>query len=539
MSPIFNLRSRLRPFVVAFCATLAATQTHAQVALPAAVRAAADSISVSQIAADVEYLASDRLRGRDTFSPGIDTAAQFIVRRLVRAGLQPLGDHDTYLQHFALMGGTPDTSAMFLEFGGHRFRFGEFLLNPFSKPIDTRTSVVFVGDGVRISSKSIDAYAGLDLKGKLVLARQELPKGISLDKLPNDFEGPRITPRKLGAVGTILIPAKDMLDNWNEIRSNRIWSFNELDPPVPTGPRLMTTILVQPELARLLLAANPGSAGRILDRASDAGLPAPFELSQQVRVYIPATIYRRTTYNIVAVIRGSDPRLNHEFVTVAAHLDGALEPPLMPGDSVYNAADDNASGSAGILAVAEQMMRAPRPRRSVVFIWDTGHEIGLFGSQEFIASGIVPARAIVTHFNLDMIGGTADAKDTTSQQARAHEVFVIGPRILSTDLDSLVERTNRSYLNMILNHKHDNPDSHFYYPRTDARPLIEHGIPTIEFFTGLHPRYHRSNDEARYLDMKKIQEVSQTLMATVWMIANAPQRPVVDKGFPARVIRVH
>jgi hypothetical protein len=538
MSRAFNVPMQLRPFAFVFCLSLAATQTHAQSALPPAVRAAADRISLSQITDDVEYLASDRLRGRDTFSPGIDTAAQYIVRRLVRAGLQPFGDDQSYLQHFVLTGGTPDTSAMFLEFGGRRFRFGEVLLNPFTRPIDTTTSVVFVGDGVRINSMNIDAYAGLDLKGKLVLAQQTLPNRTSWESLPKDFEGPRITPRKLGAVGTLLIPPKAMLDNWSQIRSNPVWSLSELDPPVPTGPRLITTILVQPDLVRLLLASNGGVADRILSRAAGAEFPAPFELSQQVRVYIPATMYRRTTYNIVALIRGSDPRLNNEYVTVAAHLDGALQPPLMPGDSVYNAADDNASGSAGILAVAEQMMRAPRPRRSVVFIWDTGHEIGLFGSQKFIASSIVPARNIVTHFNLDMIGGTADAKDSASQQAKAHEVYVIGPRILSTDLDSLVERTNRAYLNMKLNHKHDNPDSEFYYPRTDARPLIEHGIPTIEFFTGLHPRYHRSNDEARYLDMSKIQEVSRTLMATVWTIANGPQRPVIDKGFPSRVVRV-
>jgi len=257
-----------------------------------------------------------------------------------------------------------------------------------------------------------------------------------------------------------------------------------------------------------------------------------------VRVRIPATQVRRTSYNIVAVINGSDPRLRQEYVTVAAHLDGALQL-LMPGDSVFHAADDNASGSAGILAVAEQMMRAPRPRRSVIFIWDTGHEIGLYGSKEFAGSGIVPMQNVVAHFNVDMIGGTAGPSDTVWRPAKAHEVFVIGPRVLSTGLDSLVERTNRGYLNMELNHKEDRPDSEFYYPRTDAVPFIERGIPTIEFFTGLHSRYHRSNDEARYVDMKKVQEVSKTLMATVWVVANARERPVVDKGFPARVVRVH
>ncbi|MDP9203675.1 MAG: M28 family peptidase [Gemmatimonadota bacterium] len=530
---------RIRTSVLLALFALFATQTRAQIVIPSGVRAAADRITVSQVSSDIEYLASDLLGGRDTFGPGLDSAAQFIVRRLRRANLRPNGDNKTYLQHFALKGGIPDTAAIFLEFGGRRFGFGDLLLNPFVHAIDTTTSVVFVGSGVRMKSRSIDSYAGLDLKGKLVLALHEFPNGVSFENLPNDFEGPRSAPVKVGALGTLLIPMKPVLDNWNGIRSGPLWIFSELDPPVPTGQTPITTILVRPELARLLLVPHQGIADRILDRPTGAEFPPAFELAQQVRIHIPAVEYRRTTYNIVASIKGSDPRLNSEYVTIAAHLDGAVGAPLVAGDSAYNAADDNASGSAAILAVAEQMMRAPRPRRSVMFIWDTGHEIGLYGSQEFMASGIVPADKIVTHFNVDMIGGTASLSDTASHQAKAHEVFVIGPRVLSTGLDSLVERTNRAYLNLKLNHQYDDPDSEFYYPRTDSRPLIEHGIPTIEFFTGLHARYHRSNDEARYLDMRKVQEVSRTLMATVWAIANAPQRPVVDKGFPARVVRVH
>lgn len=191
-------------------------------------------------------------------------------------------------------------------------------------------------------------------------------------------------------------------------------------------------------------------------------------------------------------------------------------------------------------------MRAPRPRRSVMFIWDTGHEIGLFGSQAFVGKKIVPIQNIVVHFNVDMIGSTASSLDSIAHldlgqpriPAQPHEVFVIGPRVLSTGLDSLVERTNRAYLNMRLNHSYDNPDAEFFYPRTDARPFTERGIPTIEFFTGLEWRYHRSNDETRYLDMNKVREVSRTLMATVWAVANAPHRPEVDKGFPPRVFRV-
>ncbi len=519
------------------CTIALATETPAQSPLPAAVRAAADRISTARIKSDVDYLASDALRGRDTFSPGLDSAAQFLVRRLQTAHLQPLGDGGTYLEHFALVDGTPDTSAMFVEVAGRRIPFGDVLLNPFVKPVDTTASIVFVGGGVRIPSKNIDAYAGLNLRGKVALAIQALPKGISLDSLPRDFEGPRITPAKLGAIATLLVPAKPLLDDWSGIRKRRVWTLGELDPPVPAQLQLITTILIQPKTARMLLAGSAGKADSIFNRPPDAEFPRPFELSEEIRVHIPGAVRRRTTFNIVAMIKGSDPTLSNEYVTVAAHLDGALQE-MVPGDSIFNAADDNASGSAGMLAVAEQMMRAPHPRRSVVFIWDTGHEIGLFGSQEFVASGIVPLQNIVAHFNVDMIGGTAAPADTSPMLTKAHEVFIVGPRVLSTSLDSLVERTNHGYLQLRLNHTLDTPSSEFYYPRTDARPFIEHGIPTIDFFTGLHPRYHRSNDEARYVDMTKVQEVSRTVMATIWAVANDPERRRLDKGIPPRVPRV-
>ncbi|HKO15284.1 MAG TPA: M28 family peptidase [Gemmatimonadaceae bacterium] len=510
-------------------------------------RAAADAISTDQLSRDIGYLASDALRGRFTFSPGLDSAAQFIVRRLRTAGLEPRGDDGTYFQHFVVQRGSADTAAAFMKVGARRFGFGQFLLFPFNRAIDTTAPVVFVGSGGRIPSMNIDAYAGVDVRGKFALAELAAPPRAALETHAPDIEGPRIAAEKLGAVATLLIATRPMLDAWAEMQTSpAYWSYAELESPMPTAaPRLGTTIVLEPALVRALLSPDSAMADRILNRPPGADFPPAFELQQQATVHIPATQTRDTSYNIIAVIEGADPRLRHEYVTIAAHLDGKFGPPV-PGDSIFNAADDNASGSAGILAVAEHMMRAPRPRRSVMFIWDTGHEIGLFGSRAFVGKRIVPLQNIVAHFNVDMIGSTAGPLDSIQRPdfgglripAQPHEVFVVGPRVLSSGLDSLVERTNRAYLGMRLNHTYDTPDAEFFFPRTDAAPFIVHGVPVIEFFTGLEWRYHRSNDEARYLDMNKVRDVSRTLMATVWQLANAPTRPALDKGFPSRVPRL-
>ena len=512
-----------------------------QTTLPRSVRAAADRISVDQLTRDIDYLASDALRGRDTFSPGLDSAAQFILRRLKKAGLKPSGDNGTYLQHFVLRREVVDTGAAYLEVGGHRLRFGDFVLNWYVRPVDATTPVVFVGRGFRVPSMHIDSYTGVDVKGKFVLAQLIPPNGISPGN-PPDVQGPRVAAENLGAIATLLIATPSDLAQWNQGTSARqLWSRTQLEGAPVSGPAVGTTIMLKPESARLLLGDST-MADRILNRPANGEFPPSFRLSQNLTVHLPVTTTHDTSYNIVAVIEGSDPKLKHEYVTIAAHLDGALQQVVL-GDSIFNAADDNASGSAGILAVAEQMMRAPRPRRSVMFIWETGHEIGLFGSRAFVAKKIIPTDSIVTHINVDMIGSSEGPLDTVERPglgkppipAQPHEVFVVGPRVLSTGLDSLVERTNRSYLNMRLNHNEDRPESEFYYPRTDAVPFIERGVPTLDFFTGLEWRYHRSADEARYLDMNKVGEVSKTLMAVAWEIANAPQRPIVDKGFPKRV----
>jgi Zn-dependent M28 family amino/carboxypeptidase len=321
--------------------------------IPAGVRAAADGIVAANLQRDVEYLAADALRGRATPSPGLDTAAAYITRRLAQLGLEPAGDAGTYQQRYSIRGGA-------------------------------------------------------------------------------------------------------------------------------------------------------------------------------------------RAYNIVARLPGGDPTLKTEAVTIAAHLDGAVDTHAINGDSIYNAADDNASGSAGLLATAEAFTRAPRPRRSLVFIWDTGEETGLLGTRHFVSRPVVPIANIITHINVDMIGRTRQPGNVQGEEllSAANEVFVVGPRVLSTELDSLIEQGNRAYLKLNLNHRFDLAEHEYFYPRTDAAPYLERGIPIVDFFTGEHPDYHLPSDEASKIDTRKLEQVSRTVFVTAWLLADRTQRPTLDKGIPAHVRRV-
>jgi hypothetical protein len=148
--------------------------------------------------------------------------------------------------------------------------------------------------------------------------------------------------------------------------------------------------------------------------------------------------------------------------------------------------------------------------------------------------------AIVAHINIDMIGANRapGSPDAASDEATGpDEVYLVGPGVLSARADTLLERVNRAYLNLRYNREFDQGDHQFFYPRTDAGPYLERGILTIGYFTGLHPRYHRPSDEARFLDTRKMEVIARTILVSAWMLADAAERPAIDKPIPPSVPR--
>lgn len=195
----------------------------------------------------------------------------------------------------------------------------------------------------------------------------------------------------------------------------------------------------------------------LLARGDAGDYPPPFQLTRPLILRVPlASSSRARPYNLVALVEGSDQVLKHEYVTVASHLDGAVGEREIEGDRIYNSADDNATGSAATLSIAEQLMKGPRPRRSVVFIWDSGEERGLWGTRRFVHQPPVPLDRIVAHVNVDRIGGTRapGTSDAASPDVTGpNEVFVIGSGVLSPTVDALITRVHADYLGMTLNRR--------------------------------------------------------------------------------------
>lgn len=517
-------------------------------AVPAAIRTAADAISAEQVAWDLAFLASDELRGRNTPSPGFDAAADYITARLARAGLKPGGDRGSFRQHYELHETRVATDAAVIEIAGQRFAFGrDFAMRSLAGPISAEVPVVYVGHGWVIPGRKIDPYAGLDVRGKLVLAHgpRALPQGVEVQQLGRvaiDAETPLVAAAARGAVGVLFITQAADLVRWDELKGQNTVR-RELEPAVPSAYAALpiTSMLLAPPLTMALLEGEVLTGAAAVRVGEPAAFPASFQLKKTARVHVPvsaATVYR--PYNVVAILEGSDPKLKAEAVTVFAHLDGAVGSREVAGDAIYNSADDNASGSAAMLNIAEQMAAVARPKRTIVFVWDSGEEQGLWGTRWFVHRPPVPLAQVVAHFNIDMIGasrrpGSADAASPLVTER--NEVFVIGPQALSRQASVLLDRVNESYLKLKFNHQYDTPDSEFFYPRTDAGPFLERGILTIGFTTGIHNRYHLPADEARALDPQQVHAIARTVLASVWMIGDAAERPGIDQPIPRTVPR--
>ena len=532
--------------LAAFVLVAAVSSPRAQETIPAHVRAAADRITVEQITRDLDFLSSDALLGRATPSPGFDTAAKYIADRLKAAGLKPAGDDGTFFQHYTMRESTVDAAGSYIEAGGTRLPLGDgFTLATFAGPVSGTFKAVYVGHGWTVPAERIDPFAGLDVRGKVVIAHAQaaMPKGVTIPSLGRITPGASSVVVEAGRRGAaaVVYLASPAPPAGARPRGPQNMRRREMEPSVPSAyaAPLVTSLALSPDGARALMSAEANGADFVA-KGQAQDYPASFELSNPVTIAIAtATSLTHRPFNVVAILEGSDPALKGEYITVFSHLDGAVGSRTIEGDAIYNSADDNASGSAGTLSIAEQMAKTP-PKRSIIFGWDSGEEVGLWGTRYFVANPPVPLDRIVAHFNIDMIGanrapGSADANE--SRVTGSNEVFLIGPAVLSARADALLTRVNGEYLKLGFNRLDDRGDSSFFYPRTDAGPFLERGILTIGFNTGIHDRYHQPADEAKYLDTAKATAIARTIFVSVWMLADSAERPGIDKPIPPNVPR--
>lgn len=501
-----------------------------------------DTLSETQLRAYLTFVASDELQGRRTPSPGLDIAARFLASLLARWGFEPAGDDGSFFQTIALTRRAIDREQTSLTIGRETLTLGEQYLPDTTVSGTASGPLVYIGHGFTFEARGIDPWAGVDVRGKIVILHPGTPKGIE----QRDLQGPKGerwndgpgNAAARGAVGILYLADYRALDNWPRSRARLagegtlvVDAFRD----APGAPSLPSATLAPSSYAALFRGESV-SARDIHTRVATQSPVDPFTLSPDKRVSltVATTDTPATTRNVVAVLRGSHPTLRDEYVALGAHYDHlGVAPGVTEGDAIYNGADDDGSGTVGLLGMAEAFATARvRPKRSLLFVWHAGEEIGLWGARYFSERPTVPLDRIVTQINVDMIGRSrapGDANTANAALTGPDAVYVIGSRLMSTKLGTLVDQVNARYLKLTYDFGYadpNHPDRFFY--RSDHYHYARQGIPVVFFFTGVHEDYHGVGDHVDKIDFRKMTRIARTIYATAWAVAELPKRPVVD-----------
>lgn len=511
----------------------------AQVITTSRIAGGLNAIRASAVEADVRFLASDELQGRLSLQPGSDAAIKWIAAEFKKAGVKPAGLNDSYLQPVPLIEYRTDreASGLTIHYGAKSQTFhAPEASGIFPKDIDITAPVIFAGFGITAPELHYDDYAGIDARGKIVLIfdhepRERDPKSIFNGKGNTLYAGSymkTLTAQKHGAAAVLVMPEPNRSHPSNQERLARIRGAN-LRARIPSqaienGELKIPLVSIGDQAAAELL----GTEGKRLQEAIDTTLkPQSRELpGVTAAIKIAHSESRRaTSYNVLGLVEGSDPRLSRETIVISAHYDHDGPAP----NGIYHGADDNASGTAGVVELARAFMKnAIKPRRSLLFAVFAAEERGLLGSYYYVSHPLRPldlTRAVV---NFDMIGRNETASEQTKglidiAPDTSNELNLVGANY-SPDYKNLVERANyRVELN--LNYKWDEEPALNVFFRSDHYPFAMHGIPALWWFTGFHPDYHQTTDTPEKINYEKMIKILKLAFIAAFDLGDAASPP--------------
>ncbi len=450
-------------------------------------------------------------------------------------------------------------------------------------------NLVFAGNGYVINKTNTDPYAGQDVHGKIVVVAGLPPELAALQAAAGrggrgggavqnplgtnctDYLTPEEAAAKNGAVAVVTIASYQQLTamaNPNAGfggRGGRGPALNatnfsvekfQTPPACPAVPGITAGM----EMTNEIFQGEKLSGAQIFYAAGENAKQDSFALTaaKKINLHLAVNVEHNHAENVVGILEGSDPVLKNEFVVISAHLDHiGLSQPMADGHNVNNGADDDGSGSTGLLAIArsyaEGAAKGMRPKRTMIFLWNAGEERGLWGSEYFNRFPPIDLTKVVADLNIDMIGRTKNPNsvdpDPSHYLVDHGNVLVVGPGISSSDLEKTLETVNGNYQKLGIDHfydvtvpdkDHDNrgptaAGQRIFY-RSDHYNFARNGIPIAFFTIGLHVDYHRPTDTPEKIDYKEIQIVSKTVSAVGWVLANQAGRPKLNTNLPPALV---
>jgi hypothetical protein len=508
------------------------------------------------------YLSSDALEGRQVFSEGYGMAAAYVADHLRQWGVKPLGDQGTYFQTVRQNGyRVTRRSSITVEANGQSrtFSAGDHVVFPADaggKQTLTFDSLEFAGyGGLTPDGPVVDDSRPGDsrLAGRLVMymSGAEIGRGAarrrsSQPKLFDDLHAAGSVTFMAGITPSSGAAAPSRPGGSRNAEIVTVERIDALKPP---------QITADAALFDALFAGHAPGFAELQEKASRGEALPGFTL-KNVRVTIHvdneySIVSTKLTDNVVGLIEGTDAVLKDTYVFIGAHLDhvgysagrpaqeaNCREP--RPGDTIFNGADDDGSGSTAVLLIAKALATGPRPKRSVVVVWHSGEEAGLLGSSYMADFPVVPLDQVQAELNIDMIGRNRD-----DDPRQADTVYLVGADRISTDLHNLViETNNRLPKALDIDFEFNDPDDpNSFYTRSDHYSYAQKGIPVAFFFTGDHPDYHCVSDEVDRILFPKLIRVAQLIYEAGFNVADSSRDLVRDqrgprtgRGSPATVL---
>ena len=472
-----------------------------------AVEEAAATITPEDMGTAIATIADDSMGGRDTPSAGLDESAQWIADQYAAYGLAPAGDDGTFFQRYAFPLRALDTTAV--HFGTVKdgenvmLAYGEDYFVSAATPFEDRAmghgSLVWVGRSADGSWPAVESA-----RGQVMVV--SLPGAYDRDWRIAAGQALR-TAQAAGARALVVALGDDFpeiaFERLSELAAEPSRSLVDADeiPVFYVRPAAAAAVLARGGLDLAALVTGPGEPQVV------PGVEAHFSADAVI-------VEDATAPNVVAVLRGRDPELADTYVVFSAHMDHVgIGTANAAGDSIYNGADDDASGTAALVEMAQAFSTLEEaPRRSLVFLNVSGEEKGLLGSRWFTEHPTIPAERIVANVNMDMIARNAP-----------DSIVVIGQAYSS--LGPLVQGVAAEHPDLGLTVSDDLwPEERFFF-RSDHFNFARLEIPALFFFAGVHEDYHQPSDELAKLDLDKAARVARLAFWTAYAIADSPTAP--------------
>jgi hypothetical protein len=487
-------------------------------------------LSTDRMERHLSILASDEYEGRETGEKGQRMAAEYIAAFFDSLTLTPAVGDTSFFQQVALQNLYPEGVTM--KWNNRVFSFVDdfYYFRGFSDHQITADEIVFVGYG--IEDEKYNDYQNMDVKDKVILILDGEPadkKGnflISGTEDPSDWvmnwRTKLLHAAEKGAKAILVVD----LNYQESIQSmkGRISAPSMMLTDSKIPDRILPNFFISKEMANVLLAEKKQQVDNLVKQITKSKKPSSFSLSGNFSLEMNRKRELFFSENVLGMIPGSENP--DEYVVISGHYDHLG----IRGEDIYNGADDNGSGTVAVMVMAEAFQRALKegikPKRSIVFALWTGEEKGLLGSLYYSENPLFPMSNTVSNLNIDMIGRIDDLYEEKDDKTY---LYLIGSDRLSTRLHDISLEANAFFPELILDFTYNDPgDPNRLYYRSDHYNFAKHDVPSIFYFNGMHPDYHKTTDTVEKINFDLMALRSQYIFTVAWELTNRNERIAVD-----------